>query len=393
MLEVAISRRTLRVRSCYVALVCLRHCATSSNVTGWRSNQTELPPPLHKYCTYYYLPFDFAPFDSAQGKPFDFAPFDFAQGKQGKPFDFAQGRLPVVRQSERLAFTLIELLVVISIIALLIALLLPALQLARDEARVAVCGSNLRQLGIAFQAYANDHEGFLPPHGYATSRANYHIEPLEMQIIMPYAGKENPAPYRFHFGWNGPTGPGYASDQIFMPCPANEPAEPFEMGLRRKYPLGGVARTPLNYGINYNSVFSYLWPLEAKSTCPRGCFNGSARLEKIDHGVYLVSDAKSDCGTYRCQRGTCTAIHNPRNSGSWSFTIDVNFDGIPDSMSRVMLGCTPYNGFNPIHNDSGMLLFPDGAVQRWSLKDWSLEADEEKGIFGVGVPDDISIYH
>jgi len=58
-------------------------------------------------------------------------------------------------------FTLIELLLVISIIALLIALLLSALQLARD----AVCGSNMRQLGIAFQSYANNHDSTLPPHG------------------------------------------------------------------------------------------------------------------------------------------------------------------------------------------------------------------------------------
>ena len=290
------------------------------------------------------------------------------------------------------AFTLIELLVVVSIVAMLIALLLPALQKARDEARAAVCGSNLRQLGIAFQAYANDHESRLPAYGGATGRNAYHIEPLWSQTIMPYAGKENPRPHRFHFGWNGPTGPGFASDQVFMPCPANDPADENEIGLSRKQEPGGVDRTPLNYGINYLSVFSYYWALEPHS-CERGCFNGSARIEKIDPGVYVASDAKSDCGTYRCQRGTCTEIHNPRNSGSWSFSIDVNYDGVPDSGTRTMLGCTPYNGFNPVHSESGLLLFADGAVQRWSLIDWSLEADEESGIFGVGLPRDLSVYH
>jgi len=60
------------------------------------------------------------------------------------------------------AFTLIELLVVISIVALLIALLLPALNESREAARAAQCGSNQRQLGIVCQVYMNDFEGFLP---------------------------------------------------------------------------------------------------------------------------------------------------------------------------------------------------------------------------------------
>ncbi len=55
------------------------------------------------------------------------------------------------------AFTLIELLVVISIVALLVALLLPALQSARGAARAATCLSQLRQIGIAYGVYEQDH--------------------------------------------------------------------------------------------------------------------------------------------------------------------------------------------------------------------------------------------
>jgi type II secretory pathway pseudopilin PulG len=61
------------------------------------------------------------------------------------------------------AFTIVELLVVISIVALLISLLLPALGSARDAARLTVCASQLRQAGIGMHAYASEHDQLLEP--------------------------------------------------------------------------------------------------------------------------------------------------------------------------------------------------------------------------------------
>ncbi len=63
----------------------------------------------------------------------------------------------------RSGFTLIELLVVISIIALLITLLLPALKNARVLTRATVCSNNQRQIGVAFAVYTTEFKEFLPP--------------------------------------------------------------------------------------------------------------------------------------------------------------------------------------------------------------------------------------
>ena len=71
--------------------------------------------------------------------------------------------LLALRQVNRYRFTLIELLVVIAIIAILAAILLPALNSARERGRSASCINNLKQVGTYWMKYIDDNDGVLPP--------------------------------------------------------------------------------------------------------------------------------------------------------------------------------------------------------------------------------------
>jgi prepilin-type N-terminal cleavage/methylation domain-containing protein/prepilin-type processing-associated H-X9-DG protein len=87
----------------------------------------------------------------------------------------------------RTAFTLIELLVVISIIALLMAILMPTLSRAKELASEAVCMANLRQWGIAYSMYTSDHNGRFPHQGFITDKNYFQNDNL---LFCPLATKE-----------------------------------------------------------------------------------------------------------------------------------------------------------------------------------------------------------
>ena len=85
----------------------------------------------------------------------------------------------------RKGFTLIELLVVIAIIAILAAILFPVFARAREKARQASCGSNLKQLGLAAAMYATDYDGCLVPTYPYVPDAAHRIADV-MLLLHPY---------------------------------------------------------------------------------------------------------------------------------------------------------------------------------------------------------------
>jgi prepilin-type N-terminal cleavage/methylation domain-containing protein len=126
-------------------------------------------------------------------------------------------------QVRRSGFTLVELLVVISILALLIALLLPAIKRARESARVSLCGSQLRQIHLAMDVYASDHGGAFARDMVITSVGYCYFDAYEPRgdfrpLLEPYVnghvavfycpsgGRLNPEGGSWH-NTNSPTAP------------------------------------------------------------------------------------------------------------------------------------------------------------------------------------------
>ena len=130
-----------------------------------------------------------------------------------------------IARRTRQAFTLVELLVVIGIIALLISILLPALNNARKNANQVACQANMRQMGVAMILYANMYRSY--PASLTPSGSAYAIWPVQLRNVLKGGAKVQSlfrCPQRSDlFDWPDTTpGSGHTPNPLYVAQPSDE---------------------------------------------------------------------------------------------------------------------------------------------------------------------------
>ncbi len=150
-----------------------------------------------------------------------------------------------VRRGRSSGFTLVELLVVIAIIGVLVALLLPAVQAAREAARRSQCLNNFKQLGLAMQNHHGAYN-FLPVDVNGQSNSKQDRPMLFLQLLPFVEGSNIKNAYDFSAGSASVKNTGFMSmEQPVLHCPSDE-SFIHEVGGNDK---GGDRKA--NYGVNY----------------------------------------------------------------------------------------------------------------------------------------------
>ena len=183
-------------------------------------------------------------------------------------------------------FTIVEILVVIAILAILTALLLPAIHAARESARLTQCQNNLRQLGVALQNYEGVH-GFFPP-GVVASGDNFRNgRQSGFVFLLPFL-EENRLfeAYDQSESWNSDTNLAVGTTPLgVLSCPANHSEAPQQ---------GGISAAATDYAFCKGSL-AYLCSKPAGG----GMFdiNSRVRISQISDGTsktFALGDAASN---------------------------------------------------------------------------------------------------
>jgi prepilin-type N-terminal cleavage/methylation domain-containing protein/prepilin-type processing-associated H-X9-DG protein len=241
----------------------------------------------------------------------------------------------------RKAFTLIELLVVVAIIAILTALLLPALQNAKLQAKRASCQSNLHQLGIAVHSYAGDYNDYLPPRNdpwwygvqYEFTAAGAYTNPSLAALYYANYVKSKNVFYCPGYWSNVGDGFGFNSPEGGWPLPQT-PATQWRIGYMwfRAYDrdfVGSCDGVLGNCGLKLNEVVRW------DGQHFRADTSRTVALMCLEFGLKFTGMAPYDCG--QCMYSHANS-GNPRGANAWFL------DGHVEWLSKSMLQDTDTSG-------------------------------------------------
>jgi len=260
------------------------------------------------------------------------------------------------RRSPHLAFTLIELLVVIAIIAILAAMLLPALSKAKQKAQATACLSNLRQWGIALQITATDNNDAIPRDG-TDNGGQYGVDTGN-------TGTSGAAPYPAQ----GSPVDDYAWFNVLPSVMADKPLSyyfnlttPPQPQLRMPFP-GGVGK---------------IWQCPSAKASPNDAFLQSGNFGFFSYVMNLDLKLKStiDNGVQgnSFPYPNMPKIGNLRNVSSVVLLTEVAFSPTLEAYTSTptrngIFPASRWSYFPKRHNDRGTLVFVDGHSQifKWS---------------------------
>jgi prepilin-type N-terminal cleavage/methylation domain-containing protein/prepilin-type processing-associated H-X9-DG protein len=302
-------------------------------------------------------------------------------------------------------FTLIELLVVIAIIAVLIGLLIPAVQKVRESAQRIQCQNNMKQMGLALHNFENAN-GWFPPAAITTSLPAYGVPGLAgatkngpiynpqsswVAFVLPYIEQGNVAAlYDLNQPcWSVANAPAAATQLNLMYCPAsptlnrtdtyNQPVKPPAAHPAACGDYGALAGDEANGDFTYYFLYylyengftpKYTPPYTVGATLSGLRFNYGRRVLEITDGTsntMLVAEQAMRKDT--CKLRSCTT--NTYNSGgAWADVRSVVnpqgafFDGTVTlgSGGPCTMNCSNSYNVYSFHNGGCNFLFADGSV-------------------------------
>jgi prepilin-type N-terminal cleavage/methylation domain-containing protein/prepilin-type processing-associated H-X9-DG protein len=292
------------------------------------------------------------------------------------------------------AFTLIELLVVIAIIAVLIGLLLPAVQAVRETAHKTACTNNLKQIGLALQGYHDQHSKF--PYGHLTRNPQTDSEfpgnhGWAVQVMV-YLDQENLLrQYVKTADWNAAPNQGVVNTHLkVFQCPTAEPNRIDQVAANitaaaSDYAVTAYLHVPTAQQLGYASnateenlrgvmVFPPTAMVQRKQTRLSDIRDGVSRtvvaVEVAGRPTHWITSGQGPPNS--SPPGKDTVVNGRVRGGSWAdqqndigifgFTIDgLNAPG------PCFINCTNNNEIYTFHRGGANFLFADGAV-RFLLK-------------------------